>query len=82
MAVITQDFVDNLKTKEFKQVYFDDDERHFGVRIYPTGRKSYVIRYKIGYANHLKTIASCSAMDAERAREYARSVLILAKTGL
>ncbi len=82
MTIINQEFVDKLQARPYKRVFFDENDRHFGVRVYPSGSKSYVIRYKIRYAHHLKAIGSCNAMTVERARDLAKSQLLLALEGL
>ena len=48
MPRITKRFVDGLKPKAQDKVYWDDSLPGFGLRVRPTGAKSYVYVYRVG----------------------------------
>jgi hypothetical protein len=72
---ITESFIANLAASPTKKVFFDDDFPAFGVRSYESGKKSYVIRYKIGHRQYLKTIANCRDMLLSSALAIAKREL-------
>ena len=48
MAKITKRYIDGLRPTAADTVYWDDDLTGFGVRVRPSGGKSYVFRYRLG----------------------------------
>lgn len=76
MPKLTKTAVDNLKPPAKGDAWLWDSELEgFGVRIQMSGRKVYVIRYRAQDAKKTQrkmTIARCSDMPPEKARELAR----------
>ena len=46
MPKITKRAVDALRPAERERVVWDDDITGFGVRVHPTGRKVYIVKYR------------------------------------
>lgn len=71
---ITKTMVDKTEANLHGDVWLWDAEvEGFGVRIKPTGRKTYVVRYRAADGTQRKlTIGRCSDMPPEKARELAR----------
>ena len=46
MPKITKRTVDALVPAERERVVWDDDVKGFGVRVHPTGRKVYIVKYR------------------------------------
>jgi integrase len=60
---------------------WDDAMPGFGVRVKPSGSKSYIIQYRRGAVSKRMTIGSCALFRLEQARERARRFLLAAKDG-
>jgi integrase len=60
---------------------WDDAMPGFGVRVKPSGVKSYIIQYRRGSISKRMTIGSCALFRLEQARERARRLLSAAKDG-
>ena len=46
MPKITKRTVDALGPAERERIVWDDDIKGFGVRVHPTGRKVYIVKYR------------------------------------
>jgi integrase len=60
---------------------WDDAMPGFGVRVKPSGAKSYIIQYRRGAVSKRMTIGSSTLLRLEQARERARRLLLAAKDG-
>jgi hypothetical protein len=47
MAILTQRSVDALQPRTKWYAVWDDDPHGFGLRIWPSGRKVYVVKYEL-----------------------------------
>lgn len=75
MAKLTKSLVSSLVAHDSEVWAWDDELPGFGVRVQPSGRKTYVVRYRNARAQQRKqTIARCVDMPPDRARELARKV--------
>lgn len=75
MLKITNRSVEALKPTQKEAFYWDSDLTGFGVRIYPSGRKTYVVRIWLADRTRpqvLETIGSTILLDAQEARDEAR----------
>ena len=66
-ATLTERLIKSLtysgdKTKNEWDVWWDNELLGFGVRIYPTGTKSFVIFYRHNRRMRLKTIGKCGVI--------------------
>ncbi len=79
---LNQRAVDNARYKGPGGCYlWDTVTRGFGLRIYPTGRKSYVITYSAKGRQRFYTLGRHDEMTLPEARTEALSVIVRARTG-
>jgi integrase len=84
MPKLTKTAVDNAQPPASGDAWLWDSELEgFGVRIIASGRKTYVVRYrtKAGNTQRKMTVARCSDVPPEKARELARKVFSLVAQG-
>ena len=67
--------VDGLRAADRDTIFWDRALAGFGVRVYPSGRKVYVVQTRAGGAPRRVTIGVHGALDAERARKRAEAVI-------
>ncbi len=76
---ITKRFVDGLKPDPAHEFYWDTDPRGFGVRVQPSGVKSYVVKYRAGKGRSAPvrriTLGAVGQLTPEEARTKARKTL-------
>jgi integrase len=60
---------------------WDDDLPGFGIRVKPSGHKSFLIQYREGRRTRRVTLGACTVFRLEEARERARRMLVAAKDG-
>ncbi|MCH2074488.1 MAG: site-specific integrase [Puniceicoccaceae bacterium] len=82
MGRITQRFVQELKPKKARYVVWCSDLKGFGVRISPTGSKSYIVQYRVDGKERKATIGKSDKFKAEAARRTAQSLLGSAARGV
>lgn len=82
MPKLTKTFVDSLKPSLKDEWHWDSEIPGFGVRIQPSGRKTYVARYRTHDRVQRKlTLARCSDMPPDRARDLARKAFATVAEG-
>ena len=65
-----------------RQVLWDDNPHGLGLRLYPSGRKAFVVSYRdAGGAKRLASIGDFGVFTLEQARERARDMLRVAESG-
>lgn len=77
MPRLTKTLVDNEKIPATGDAWlWDSDVEGFGVRIQASGRKTYVVRYRVKdtKTQRKQTIGRCSDIPPDKARELARKV--------
>ena len=81
MARITKKAVDALTARQREYMLWDDDIKGFGVRVHPSGRKVYVVKY--GHHGRVvkKTIGPHGTISPAAARARAAEIVTAAKTG-
>ena len=75
MFKLTKRTVDGLEVTANDYLTWDRDLRGFGVRVYPSGKKTYLIQYRAGRRTRRITIGQHGALTAEEARARARQHL-------
>ena len=78
MPKLTKTLVDNAKPPATGDAWIWDAEvEGFGVRVQASGRKTYVVRYRTADSSRTQrkmTLARCSDVPPDKARELARKV--------
>jgi integrase len=73
---LTQKFIDAQSFNgTAKHIIWDGEVKGFGVRIYPTGKKSFVLDYRDNNRKNLMVIGSCSVLKVDAARKDAKEYL-------
>ncbi|MGE7367876.1 tyrosine-type recombinase/integrase [Neorhizobium sp. NPDC001467] len=75
MAKLTKRLIDGLAGQDKDYFEWDDELPGFGVRVWPTGRKTYVAQYRSGKQTRRFKIGVHGALTVEEARKEAKSVL-------
>lgn len=76
MARLTKTFVDGLKGGDPGDYFiWDDLLPGFGVRVWPTGRKTYVAQYRASGRTRRVKIGTHGALTVEEARKEAKGIL-------
>ncbi len=81
MPRITKRTVDALVPAERERIVWDDDIKGFGVRVHPTGRKVYIVKYRHEGRSVKVTIGPHGPIAPAAARARAAEIVTLAKTG-
>ena len=74
MSKLTKRFVDDLLPSDKDYLVWDTELKGFGVRIYPTGRKQYVVQYRANGRSRRTNVGQYNVMTAEEARKEARLI--------
>ncbi len=81
MTKITKRAVDALKPTDRERVVWDEDIKGFGVRVHPTGRKVYIVKYRHEGRAVKATIGPHGPITPAAARARAAEIVTLARTG-
>ena len=75
MAKLTKRFVDGARPAEKEYIIFDDDLPRFGLRVLPSGTKSYLVQYRHHGRTRRFTIGKHGPITPDRARRAALGLL-------
>ena len=78
---ISKRMVDSLSAHGSPGVYWDRDLPGFGVRLYPTGRTTYVVQSRGPTGSRRVTVGQHGAISAEQARKAAAAIIDRIKAG-
>ena len=83
MAKLTKRFIDQIKPDVNKDiVLWDDDVKGFGLRVKPSGKKSFIIQYRNAHGRSRRlTIGTYGIMMPTGARKDARERLVAVQRG-
>lgn len=86
VANLTKRSVDAARPKAARYTLFDNKLAGFGLRVFPSGQKSWIVEYRPGeggrsVAKRRMTIGSASAVTADQARAKAEKILARARLG-
>ena len=75
MSKVTKRVVDAAESREKDYVIWDDELPGFGLRVFTSGKRSYVIQYRAGGRSRRFTIGLHGVWTPERARQEAKVLL-------
>ena len=75
MFKLTKRRVEGLEPQAKDYAVWDRDVRGFGVRVFVSGRKSYIVQYRAGRRTRRYTIGQHGVLTADEARSEARKLL-------
>lgn len=82
MPKLTKKIVEDTQATDKDVCVWDAELPGFGIRVQPSGRKTYITRYRTAAGTQRKTtIARCSDVTADKARELARKVFAAVAEG-
>ena len=81
MGRITKKTVDALTARQREYMLWDADIKGFGVRVHPSGRKVYLVKYRVNGRVIKKTIGPHGAIPPAAARARAAEIITVAMTG-
>ncbi len=81
MPKLTKRIVESAVAKDVDYFIWDDELPGFGIRIFPSGRKRYVVQYRAGRRPRRINIAPTSALPCEQARNRAMGIIASVKAG-
>lgn len=81
MAKLTKRIVDQISAGPEEAVHWDDELKGFGLRVWPSGRKVYIVKCRIKGRQRRITIGPYGPITAEQARIRAFEILSSAKGG-
>ncbi len=81
MPKITKRTVDAIVPQERERVVWDDEIKGFGVRVHPTGRKVYIVKYRHRGKAVKATIGPHGPIAPAVARARAAEIITAARTG-
>ena len=81
MAKLTKRTVDALQPAAKDFFVFDDEMPGFGLRVMPSGKKSYMVQYRNGGRTRRVTFGRHGTMTPDEARKKARQLLVAVADG-
>ncbi len=75
MSKLTKRFVEGLDVNASDYMVWDSDISGFGVRVFASGRKSYLVQYRAGGRTRRRSIGQHGVLTADEARNEARKLL-------
>ena len=80
-ANLTERAIRDAKPADKPFVIWDRTVTGFGVRVFPSGRKSYILNYRASGRERRATLAPCGALPLKKARERAGRELAAIRAG-
>ena len=59
-----------------RDIRWDNEVSGFGLRVYPTGRKAFVLSYRVNGRKRLMTLGACGDITAQAARKKAKKLVV------
>ncbi len=81
MATLTKREVDQLEPRDREYFAWDDRIKGFGVRVIPSGVKTFIFRYKIGRATKRMKLGLLGSVTPEEARKLAKDAALAVANG-
>ncbi|WP_366926202.1 Arm DNA-binding domain-containing protein [uncultured Sphingomonas sp.] len=81
MARLTKRTVEAAEVRVGEYMLWDGDLPGFGVRVSPSGRRSYLVQYRVGCRSRRITLGPHGVLTADRARGMAIEALAEVRAG-
>lgn len=81
---LTKKIIDKFKyegNETSQDIRWDNQLPGFGIRIYPTGRKSFVLAYRTNGRKHIMTVGQYGVLTLNQARDNAKEMLVKVNNG-
>ena len=78
---LTERLIREAKPGAKRRILWDRQLTGLGVKVFPSGAKAYVLRYRVGGTERLATLARCSEISVKAARERAGAELVRIRDG-
>lgn len=75
MPKLTKTLIDGLAIKGADYFVWDDETPSFGVRVWPSGKKTFVAQYRAGGRTRRVKIGNCGVLTVDQARKEAKGIL-------
>ncbi len=82
MPKLTKRHVDAAEIQAADYFIWDDDLAGFGLRVMPSGRKGYMVQYRVGRRSRRISLGASTVLTCEQARTRAIAVLAAARNGV
>jgi hypothetical protein len=81
MPKLTKRVVDAAEMREREHFIWDEDPPGFGLRVLPSGRKRYIIQYRVGRRSRRISLGPSTVLTCEQARDRAIAIIAATKNG-
>ena len=81
MPKLTKRLVDAAEKQEREYFLWDDEIPGFALRVFPTGRRTYVVQYRAGRRARRISLGPATVIPCEKARTRALGIVAAAKEG-
>ena len=82
MPKLTKTFISSLASREAEYFAWDDELRGYGVRVLPSGRKTFVVQYRNGRRSRRMNIGKFGVITPDAARSAALQALAKIEMGI
>lgn len=81
MPKLTKRLVDAAEVRDRDYFIWDEDLPGFGLRVFPSGRKRYVVQYRAGRRSRRLNLGPSGVLTCEQARNRAITIIAATKNG-
>ena len=81
MTKLTKRVVDSAEVRPGDYFIWDGDLPGFGLRVFPSGRKRYIVQYRTGRRSRRISLGPSTVLTCEQARSQAIAILAASRNG-
>ena len=81
MPKLTKRTVDAAEIRSPEYFVWDDELPGFGLRVFPSGRKGYIVQYRAGRRSRRISLGPSTVLACEQARNQAMTIIAAARNG-